>query len=103
MSSFVVLVAGKCEQGHTGSIKTAISIPDPLFAAAEKAAAELGVSRSHLYQRALAEYLRGRGHTAVTEALDQVYDQNTEASALDPVLTWLQGASLVVEDGEGDW
>jgi len=38
-------------------MKTAISIPDPLFDAAEDVADRLGVSRSQLYAKALAEYV----------------------------------------------
>ena len=84
-------------------MKTAISIPEPLFMAAEEVAAKLGVSRSHLYQLALAEYLRRQGQAAVTEVLDQVYGQGGQKSGLDPALAWLQGASLAEADGEGDW
>ena len=39
-------------------MKTAISLPDELFAAAEKLAERLGVSRSQLYATALAEHYR---------------------------------------------
>lgn len=38
-------------------MKTIISLPHALFTEAEKVADELGVSRSHLYALALAEYL----------------------------------------------
>jgi metal-responsive CopG/Arc/MetJ family transcriptional regulator len=45
-------------------MKTAVSIPDPLFAEAGKAARELNISRSKLVQTALEEFLeatrRGR-------------------------------------------
>ena len=37
-------------------MKTAVTIPDPVFDAAEKLAKQLGVSRSELYARALAEF-----------------------------------------------
>jgi metal-responsive CopG/Arc/MetJ family transcriptional regulator len=42
-------------------MKTAISLPDPLFKAGEKAARRLGVSRSQLYARALRQYLESLG------------------------------------------
>ncbi|MEK6716162.1 MAG: ribbon-helix-helix protein, CopG family, partial [candidate division NC10 bacterium] len=35
-------------------MKTAISIPDPLFRECEKLARDLGISRSQLFSRALA-------------------------------------------------
>ncbi len=91
------------KQGYTKSMKTAISIPDPLFAAAEKAAHKMGVSRSHLFQLALADYLRRQGHAAITEALDSVYGKPGVSSGLDPALAWLQGASLVQDQEGEDW
>lgn len=73
-------------------MKTAVSIPDPVFNAAEELAAQLGVSRSQLYARALSEYLEDRLDRRVTERLNEVYaDQSSE---LDPTLARLQSASL---------
>lgn len=78
-------------------MKTAVSLPDPIFEAAEELARRLGVSRSGLYAAALAEYLASRLDSRVTEALDSVYTD--EASELDEV--WLDAqASAVVEE---DW
>lgn len=97
------LVARGYNQSYTLSMKTAISIPDHLFEAAETAAQKLGVSRSHLFRLALADYLRRQGHAAVTEALDSVYGKPGVSTGLDPALAWLQEASLV-QDKEGeDW
>ena len=65
-------------------MKTAISIPDPLFKAAERAAKREKVSRSRLYAKALASYLKSQQDEAIKEALDAVYsDENSE---LDPEL-----------------
>jgi hypothetical protein len=75
-------------------MKIAISIPDALFEAAEVMADRLGVSRSELYRRALAQYLRLRSREAVTEALDEVYGRDEETAALDPAVAWLQSANL---------
>lgn len=55
------------------AVKTAISIPDELFAAGDRLARRLGVSRSELYARALSRYLAGADDTEVTAALDDVY------------------------------
>ncbi len=77
-------------------MKTAISIPDPLFEAAERLAKRLRISRSQLYQRAVADYLRQHEQQGITEKLDALYE--TESSRLDPILDALQGASLVKED-----
>ena len=63
-------------------MKTAISIPDPIFRAAEKLARRLGFSRSELYAKAVSEYIQKHRNDKVTEKLDDLY--STEASRLDP-------------------
>jgi metal-responsive CopG/Arc/MetJ family transcriptional regulator len=78
-------------------MKTAISIPDDLFKAAERIARRLGLSRSQLYQRAILHFLEGQAGSHMTEALDQVYDSR-EPIALDPVLDRMQRASLPQEE-----
>ena len=62
-------------------MKTAISLPDDLFAAAEALAQRLGVSRSRLFATALAEFVAKHQTRKVTERLDAVY--SAEPSALD--------------------
>ena len=90
-------------------MKTAVSLPDPLFEAADRLAQKLGISRSQLYQRALADYLNSHGRDAVTEALDLVYGPdgpdgpNGDRSALDPAVEWMQGASIAAESAAEDW
>lgn len=79
-------------------MKTAISIPDPLFDAAEGLARRLGISRSQLFQRAVEAFLRERGDEGITEALNQIYDARDGTSALDPLLERLQLASLEADD-----
>ena len=75
------------------TMKTAISIPDNLFAAADRLARRLGMSRSQLYQTALAAYLAQRGDDDVTARLDEVHGCG-EPVTVDPVLDTLQRASL---------
>jgi hypothetical protein len=77
-------------------MKTAISIPDGVFKAAERLARRLKISRSELYATAVAAFLDRHTETEITEALDQVYGK--EPSAVDPVLSTLQAASLPRED-----
>ncbi len=79
-------------------MKTAISIPDPLFEAADVAAHRLGISRSELYQRAIAAYVRDRDEADTTKALNEIYDADREISRADPILAALQAASLEQED-----
>ena len=47
-------------------MKTAISLPDPIFHQAESVAKRLGVSRSELYAKALTEYLRKYNDEQIT-------------------------------------
>ena len=77
-------------------MKTAISIPDDLFATADQLAARFGVSRSELYVMAIREYVAEHHYDRVTERLNAVYDQ--EPSGLDLALMELQVRSLPAED-----
>jgi metal-responsive CopG/Arc/MetJ family transcriptional regulator len=77
-------------------MKTAISIPDDLFAMAEQLAARFGVSRSELYATAIREYVAAHHYDRVTERLNAIYDQ--EPSNLDPALMELQVRSLPPEE-----
>ena len=79
-------------------MKTAISIPDPLFRAAERLAKRLELSRSELFQRALQAFLQEHNDEGVTEALDKIYGQASEDGALDPLLEQLQLASLTKDE-----
>ncbi|MES2176717.1 MAG: ribbon-helix-helix protein, CopG family [Gemmatimonadota bacterium] len=54
-------------------MKTAISLPDDLYAEAEALARSLGKSRSGLVAEALAEYVAKHRHAEVTERLNAVY------------------------------
>jgi len=77
-------------------MKTAISLPDPLFAEAEQVAKRLRISRSKLYATAIAQFLKQHRSRSVTERLNEVYTK--EKSKLDPVLHALQLRSLPRED-----
>lgn len=78
-------------------MKTAISIPDNLFEAAEKVARRLGISRSELYQRAITRYLEQEGGDVVRERLDAVYGSPT-SRGLDPLIRAAGEAILSDED-----
>ncbi len=67
-------------------MKTAISIPKPVFAAAEKLRKRLGTSRSALYARAVADLVKRHEARAITEELDAVYGPGGVDSRLDPGL-----------------
>ena len=65
-------------------MKTAISLPDPLFRQAEAAARELNVSRSQFYANAIEEFLRRRKADSITAQMNAVCAQVD--SSLDPAL-----------------
>ena len=73
-------------------MKTAISIPDELFESADELAQELGVSRSELYARAVAEYLAKHRNSDVTNRLNAVYA--SEDARLAKPLRRAQAASV---------
>jgi metal-responsive CopG/Arc/MetJ family transcriptional regulator len=77
-------------------MKTAISIPDRLFEAAEQFAKSMGLSRSQLYAVALQEYLQAHKHKQISQQLDAVYAD--EDSSLDPLLVQLQAQTLSEEN-----
>ena len=79
-------------------MKIAISIPDSLFEAAEKLADRLGISRSELYQRAVARLIGEQSGDSITAALNAVYGPSAEPGDLDPVLATMQTATLPDED-----
>jgi hypothetical protein len=79
-------------------MKTAISIPDHLFQAAEQLATKMGVSRSELYRRAMARYLEGHSEFVIREALDKLYGEDNDLSRLDTAIEYLQNTSLPEEE-----
>ena len=64
-------------------MKTAVSIPDDVFKAAEAMATRLRVSRSRLYTRALRDYVDKGDEDAMTEAINRVVDDLGD-EAVDP-------------------
>jgi predicted transcriptional regulator len=54
-------------------MRTTVSLPDAVFADAERLAKRLKISRSQLYGRALSDYVSWHAPDAVTEALDRIY------------------------------
>ena len=64
-------------------MKTAISIPDTLFESADALADRLGMSRSHLYASAVAEYVAKHLEAKVTDRLNSVYADQSSRLELD--------------------
>jgi len=76
-------------------VKTAVSIPTPIFQQAERRARKLGVSRSEFYARALESLLRQEPDEDVTKALERVYA--AERSSLDRHLAAAQQRATAEE------
>lgn len=62
-------------------MKTAVSIPDPLFAEAEAEAKKLGISRSRLHQLALEEFIQRQRDAEFTQRIN---DAVAKDGGLDP-------------------
>ncbi len=73
-------------------MKSDISIPNPVFHAAEELAKKMGVSLSELYTAALNAYVAEHQKENITESLNQVYAD--ESSNLEPELIQMQVVSL---------
>ena len=76
-------------------MKTAISIPDPIFQSAEVMAQKLAISRSELFTKAISEYIETHKYQDVTESLNQVYVELS--SGLDKKLIEMQTNSIEKE------
>lgn len=89
-------VAPWYNQCYTRIMKTAISIPNPLFKEAERFSKRHKLSRSRLYSLAVAAYLKTESASGVRERLDAVY--GSEDSSVDAMISRMQEASLNEED-----
>lgn len=78
-------------------MKTAISIPDPLFKAAERLAKKKGLSRSQLYVRAIERFLSEQDRKELTERMNKVCEQMD--TSLDPA--WARAQARAI--GREDW
>lgn len=78
-------------------MKTAISLPDELFAAADVLAERMGISRSKLFANAVAEFIAKHQGRRVTAQLDAIYSETPVA--LDPALRGAQVRAL----GREEW
>lgn len=61
--------------GYTQSMKTAVSIPDEVFARVERLARRAGKSRSEVFSEALREYVARHAPDEVTDAMNRVCEQ----------------------------
>jgi metal-responsive CopG/Arc/MetJ family transcriptional regulator len=76
-------------------MKAAVSLPNELHRSGDRLAKRLGISRSELYARALAEFLAKHQSDQITQRLNAVYA--TADSRLDPALAKAQREALARE------
>jgi len=81
---------------YTKRMKTAVSIPDALFEKSEHLAANLGISRSQLYARAVRLFVERHDTEAITNQLNEVYAY--EQPGVDSVLLSMQTNMLEDEN-----
>ena len=67
------------------NMKTAISLPDMVFYAAENTAQYLGISRSALYVNALTDYLKKNNRENITQKLNEVYGNDDYYKEFEPI------------------
>jgi len=73
-------------------MRTAISIPDPLFRSADRLARKLKLSRSGLYAAAVERFLQDHDDAAITSRINEVLAH--QPSALAPELQSIQSRSV---------
>jgi len=73
-------------------MKTAISIPDSIFQAAESMAHHLKISRSELFTTAVSEFMETHKNDDVTKSLNKIYESTD--SKLYPELSLMQNNSI---------
>jgi predicted transcriptional regulator len=81
-------------------MKTAVSLPDELFQQADEMAAQLGLSRSQIYARALEYFLEAHGgdHDPVTTRLNELADRGEFAPA-----DGVAAARRLIATGQWEW
>jgi metal-responsive CopG/Arc/MetJ family transcriptional regulator len=77
-------------------MKTAISIPDKLFRAADQYAKNHGFSRSKLYTEAVAKFLEQHPSDFITKQLDEIY--SSEPAKLNGTIATMQFGSIEKEE-----
>ena len=81
-------------RGYTMDMKTAISLPDPVFRSADRLAARLGITRSELYCRAIRDLLARHDESVVTAQLDAIYGAADAQQGLEPAVAAMQSTAL---------
>ena len=78
-------------------MKTAISLPDDLFVAAEKIQLRKRVSRSEFYAMAIRWFVQHETNNGITEQLNKVYSVGSDK--ISDHMMWVQMDAI----GKDDW
>jgi metal-responsive CopG/Arc/MetJ family transcriptional regulator len=81
-------------------MKTAISIPDETYTQAEERAAELGLSRSEFFTRAIRRYLEQLDAESVTDQIDSAI---ALLAGDDSAAAAVSAGRRALERAEGTW
>ena len=79
-------------------MKTAISIPDPLFNSVERMAHRLNVSRSEFFANAAKAYLDQVKNQSVTEKLNKIYSVSRREFQISKEIATMQASSVPGEE-----
>lgn len=74
MTGLAHILVPRLNGSYTNGMKTAISLPDEVFQAAERHAERTRKSRSQLYAEAVSEYLTRHSPDEVTDSMNRVLD-----------------------------
>lgn len=80
------------------SVKTTISIPEPLFHRAEAVAHSLQISRSQLIARAVDELVKRYESQRLLESLDRAYEDSPSADEREQMQSMRQKQWGLLED-----
>ena len=89
--------------GYTSRVKTAVSVPDPVFHEAERIARSLGWSRSQLYTQAIRELIARQEDDPVTAALDALADEDGTDGAGGAGGAGLAAGRALIRSGDWQW
>ena len=79
-------------------MKTAISIPDPLFNSVERMAHRLNVSRSEFFANAAKAYIDHVKNQSVTDKLNKIYSASRKEFKLSKEMATMQASSAPGEE-----
>ncbi|HEX4964710.1 MAG TPA: hypothetical protein VF173_28115 [Thermoanaerobaculia bacterium] len=106
--SYVVLPSGiasailtERRKSAMPTVKTSISLPDPLFHRAETVAHELKISRSQLVATAVDEFVKRYERRALIEAINRAYEEDPPTAEEKELLQGIREKQRKLMESEG--